>query len=104
MGRFRANYFSVAIIMAQAFYNRGLKDYMEYPYNDMSRFNEGEGRKVWWTPKGLKEFDSYKLRSYIQDLCAMKAECINNGATDPLRAHHYEMFSTAFSFAIVARL
>lgn len=104
MGRFRANYLSVAVLMAQTFYNRGLRDYLEYPYNDISKFNEGEGRRIWWSAKGLRPFDSYKLRTYIQDLCAMRMERINNGATDPLRAHQYEMFSTAFSFAIVARL
>lgn len=103
LGGYRQNYLSVMAVLAQSFYNRGLKDYIDNPGGDHVAFNRPGELKVWWNGSKGKKFDNYRLRAYVQDLCAIRIENIKNGGNDVLKDSHYELFSTAFSFAIAAK-
>lgn len=103
VGRFGGNYLSVASVIAQEFYSMGLADYLAYNYNDLVKFNQSQDLRLRWTPKGLKRFDVYKFRAMIQDMCAVRISKIKKGEKDALKINHYEIFSNAFSFAIVTK-
>lgn len=100
MGRFKRNYMSVPLVLAQEFYNRGLRDYMTEPRKrNLEMFNQGEV-KSWLDGRTI---DSYKLRNLVQDFCITHMERIDSGEEDPLARNHYEAFMQAFSFSIVAK-
>lgn len=103
MGGFTYNYLSAISMIAQDFYTKGLRDYMNYKNNDVSRYNDYSYHNTLWTPKGFRKLDGYRLRAIVQDMCASRIDRILNGGEDLLKQNHYLMFSNAFSFAIVSK-
>lgn len=99
MGKFGSNYLSVFMVLAQTFYNRGIEDWLDNPgAEEIGLFNE---RTSWWGVR--RAVDSYRLRSYVQDVCAEHIETIEKGGEDIIKQSHYEIFMNAFSFSIVAK-
>ena len=101
MKSFKSNYRSVALIVAQAFYNRGVQDYIRNPgAEDVTLYNEKPVN--WWGATG-KGITSHRLRDYVQDVCARRMDRIDQGGEDLLKRCHYEIFMQAFSLSIVAK-
>ncbi len=101
MGKYQSNYLSVAMIMAQTFYNRGIMDYLDNPGADNAAVFAGEDVVRWWGDR--KKIDGHRLRAYVQDVCAEITDRIDNGEENVLKRSHYEFFMQSFSFAITAR-
>lgn len=102
MGEFRANYLSVALVMAQVFYNRGITDYLANPAAGNAAVFAGEESVRWWGDG--KKVDSHRLRSYVQDVCAVIVDGIDRGEDNVLKRNHYEFFMQVFSLAITANV
>lgn len=101
MKSYKSNYMSVALIVAQAFYNRGVTDYIGNPgAGDVALYNE---RPFGWWGDGVKPISPQRLRDYVQDVCVRHMDGIDRGCEDPLKRAHYEIFMQAFSFSIVAK-
>ena len=104
MGRFKSNYLSVGLILAQKFYNKGITDYLDNPdAEEISVYNDKDLR--WWGNPGKSKTNGYRLRAFVQDVCAEYTDRIDSGEENPvlLKRNQYDTFSQAFSFAIVAR-
>lgn len=101
MKSFKSNYMSVALMVAQAFYNRGIQDYIKNPgAEDIALYNDKPVN--WWGASG-KGVTPYRLRDYVQDVCARRMDRIDRGEENPLQRCHYEIFMQAFSISIVAK-
>lgn len=99
MREYRANYMSVALVMAQAFYNRGITDFLDRPQaQEVAAFME---KNQWWNDR--KTVDGFRLRAYVQDVCSEIIDSIEGESENALKQCHYEVFMQAFSFSIVAK-
>lgn len=99
MEPFGRNYLSVAMVMAQVFYNRGITDWLDdSSADDINIFN---GRSSWWG--GKHNVDNYRLRAYVQDVCSERIDGIGPADDGVLKRKHWEVFMQAFSFSVVAK-
>lgn len=102
MKLFGSNYMSVALIVGQTFYNKGIMDYLKNPgANDITLFNDRPLN--WWSNKTNNPLSVTRLRNYVQDILVRRMDKIDQGGEDPLKRVHYEIFMQAFSFSLVAK-
>lgn len=67
-GSFGSNYLSCFYVVAQRFYNEGVKAYLSAPHAcDMSLFKAQ--RRVFWTAEGIKKIDNRRYVDEIQLMC-----------------------------------
>lgn len=67
-GRVNQNHLGVFIPVAQVFYNKGVRDYIENPHSaDYLLFQEKT--RVFWTAKGLKNINNRRYIDEIQLCC-----------------------------------
>lgn len=68
MRKFKANFLSCFLPVAQCFYNKGIKDYIEAPTDcDFNAFCERS--RAWWTRKGIKNIKPQEYVDTIQLMC-----------------------------------
>lgn len=102
MKSFTSNYMSVVLMVAQAFYNRGIQDYLRNPgAEELTLYNDKPLN--WWGKSTNNTISPFKIRDYVQDVCARRMDKIDEGGEDPLKRCHYEIFMQAFSLSIVAK-
>ncbi|MCM1216529.1 MAG: hypothetical protein NC209_03955 [Alistipes sp.] len=103
MGRYGHNYLSVALPIAQEFYNRGLTDYCKAPGGcEIALFNDAN--KAWWTAKGPRNVKTEEYVEQVQ-LMTFQRQHIDEGG-DPkkvLKSRHYELFRRCIGMALASR-
>lgn len=68
MRRFKANFLSCFLPVAQRFYNKGIKDYNDAPADcDFNAFCNRS--RIWWTSKGIKNITPQEYVDTIQLMC-----------------------------------
>lgn len=101
MGRYGANYLSVAMVLCQCFVNLGMKHYLESPKAcDFTLFKE-QGR-VWWTVSGIKKAHGSRIVEAAQNMCYDRIDIDAHGGKGALREFHYKMFLQKLGMAYKA--
>lgn len=110
-GRFGSNYLSCFYLLAQHFYNWGVKSYISAPYsNDIELFRSKT--RVLWTEKGLKPINNRRYVDEVQMICfdlqrrdkeIWEREADYNAKKVALKEKHYEWFIRAVGLAVMKR-
>lgn len=110
-GRFGSNYLSCFYVVAQRFYNEGVRAYVAAPHAcDMSVFKAQT--RVLWSRDGMKRIDNRRYVDEIQLMCFElqrrdKAVWDNSTAYEArkvaLRDKYYDWFIRAIGLAITKR-
>lgn len=111
-GRANQNYLGAFIPVAQVFYNKGVRDYIENPHSADYLLFQGKTR-VFWTPKGLKKVNNRRYIDEIQLCCfdlkrrdkiVWEAETATNARRmGALTASQYDSFIRAVGLALIAK-
>jgi hypothetical protein len=101
MGRFGRNYLSVAIVIAQDFYNKGVADYCDHASSfDIEHFNATS--RAFMMPKGnIQSISGNELIERIQLMTFVREHADTNGeAVTPLKPHQYDLFRRCVGIAM----
>lgn len=94
IGRYGSNYLSVALVLAQEFYNLGLTDFFDKTFSKIEDLRTSKSNWAMFTLTGVKDVGRGRIIEIAQGFCydRMDLDESFNGDAYAISKRHYDMF------------